>query len=202
MSNGITPSSSMSALAVIENLANRFERTERQIDEDIAQIQRRMEQLVELIRAVSSIQHQVGTQQKALGDLRNEVREQLSALEALVVSSDTKYISNIETLTQRVSAGMSEQTRARAVLSERITDVDNRIKMWVNRAIGVYGMLSLVFGVFQYIGFQYVDSLKVERDSAYETIERMRGRIDDLELRQRTLEKKHEYSAKRERSES
>ena len=202
MSNGITPSSSMSALAVIENLANRFERTERQIDEDIAQIQRRMEQLVELIRAVSSIQHQVGTQQKALGDLRNEVREQLSALEALVVSSDTKYISNIETLTQRVSAGTSEQTRARAVLSERITDVDNRIKMWVNRAIGVYGMLSLVFGVFQYIGFQYVDSLKVERDSAYETIERMRGRIDDLELRQRTLEKKHEYSAKRERSES
>lgn len=72
-----TGDSASVAIAYIQSLAERFEKAEKHIDNDIQQIENRLKQLVELVKTVSSIQHQVASQQQTIVELRNEIRENL-----------------------------------------------------------------------------------------------------------------------------
>ena len=68
------------ALTYIDSLTARFENAERHINEDIEQIERRLEQLMELMTTVSTIQQQVTTNQETLAGLRIAIKDNLEQL--------------------------------------------------------------------------------------------------------------------------
>ncbi len=72
-----------------------------------------------------------------------------------------------------------------------MTDLDDKLQTWLNRGIGGWAMFTLVIGIFQYVGLQYITGLQQERDAAHVTISKMVTRISDLESRQQALERHH-----------
>ena len=178
-----------SAIAYIQSLAERFEKAEKHIDNDIQQIENRLKQLVKLVKTVSSIQHQVASQQQTIIELRNEIRENLEQLQALMTTSDGKYANNFAALSKKINDVVTDQTAARKKVESRVSALENRLQTWVNRDIGGWAVFTLVIGALQYMGLQYVNGLQAERQDAHATINKMAARISDLEMRQQALDR-------------
>ena len=184
-----TGDSASVAIAYIQSLAERFEKAEKHIDNDIQQIENRLKQLVELVKTVSSIQHQVASQQQTIIELRNEIRENLEQLQALMTTSDGKYANNFAALSKKINDVVADQTAARKKVESRVSALENRLQIWVNRGIGGWAVFTLVIGMLQYMGLQYVNGLQAERQDAHATINKMAARISDLEMRQQALDR-------------
>ena len=184
-----TGDSASVAIAYIQSLAERFEKAEKHIDNDIQQIENRLKQLVELVKTVSSIQHQVASQQQTIVELRNEIRENLEQLQSLMTTSDGKYANNFAALSKKINDVVADQTAARKKVESRVSTLENRLQTWLNRGIGGWAVGTLVIGTLQYMGLQYVNGLQAERQEAHATINKMAARISDLEMRQQALER-------------
>ena len=184
-----TGDSASVAIAYIQSLAERFEKAEKHIDNDIQQNENRLKQLVELVKTVSSIQHQVASQQQTIVELRNEIRENLEQLQSLMTTSDGKYANNFAALSKKINDVVADQTAARKKVESRVSTLENRLQTWLNRGIGGWAVFTLVIGTLQYMGLQYVNGLQAERQEAHATINKMAARISDLEMRQQALER-------------
>ena len=182
------PDSSKVALTYIESLTARFENAEKHINDDIEAIERRLNQLVDLMASVSTMQQQVSNQQQVLNELRVAVRENLAQVEELLDGVDTRYVHHFDALKKKMGDLGSEQTSARKKVEARVDAIEGKMKTWFNRGIGAWAVITLAFGFFQYIGMQYISGLQQERDKAQATISKNIARITDLEMRQQTLE--------------
>ena len=182
------PDSSKVALAYIESLTARFENAEKHINDDIEAIERRLNQLVDLMTSVSTMQQQVSNQQQVLNELRVAVRENLAQVEGLLDGVDTRYVHHFDALKKKMGDLGSEQTSARKKVEARVDAIEGKMKTWFNRGIGAWAVIILAFGFFQYIGMQYISGLQQERDKAQATISKNIARITDLEMRQQALE--------------
>ena len=189
-----TGDSASVAIAYIQSLVERFEKAEKHIDDDIAQIENRLKQLVELVKTVSSIQHQVASQQQTIIDLRNEIRENMEQLQALMTTSDGKYASNFSALSKKIGDVVADQTAARKKVESRVSSLENRLQTWLNRGIGAWTVFTLVIGTLQYMGLQYVNSLQAERQQLHAAIGKSAAHIADLEMRQQALERQQQVS--------
>lgn len=179
------------AIAHIESLAARFEKAEKHINDDMEQIEKELKQLIDLIRTVSTIQQQVGNQQRVLTDVRDEVRGKLSQLETLISGSDARYVENLRVIGRKITDAMGEQNTWRKKLEERVSGIDNRLRTWLNRGIGGWAVFALIVGTLQYAGLQYVNNIQVERDAAAANVERLKSRVIELEQRQQFIERSH-----------
>ena len=188
MSNSGKGDSAKVALAYIESLTARFENAERHINDDIEAIEKRLTQLVELMKTVSTMQQQVTNQQQILAELRSAVRESLVQQEELVEGIDTRYSGHFETIKRKVSETAAEQTAGRKKLDGRVSQLEEKLQTWLNRGIGMWAVFALVVGFFQFVGMQYIGGLQRERTEAHATIQRLTTRISDLEMRQQNLE--------------
>ena len=74
-------------------------------------------------------------------------------------------------------------------MESRVSALENRLQTWVNRGIGGWAVFTLVIGMLQYMGLQYVNGLQAERQDAHATINKMAARISDLEMRQQALDR-------------
>ena len=173
-------------LAHIDALVHRFEKAERSIDSDIEEIEKCLQQLIELVKTVSTIQEQVGTQQKVINALRIEVRDQLSALEVLMNSGSEQYSDSIAVISKKITDAIDRQSRVHHLLETRVTSLETRLQTWLNRSIGGWIVIALTCGIFQYIALRYINSFNGERAAATAAIER----IDALESRQIMLERR------------
>ena len=182
------PDSPKVALAYIESLTARFENAEKHINDDIEVIERRLNQLVDLMVSVSTMQQQVSNQQQVLNELRVAVRENLAQVEELLDGVDTRYVHHFDALKKKMGNLGSEQTSARKKVEARVDAIEGKMKTWFNRGIGAWAVIALAFGFFQYIGLQYISGLQQERDKAQATISKNIARITDLEMRQQALE--------------
>lgn len=182
------PDSSKVALTYIESLTARFENAEKHINDDIEAIERRLNQLVDLMASVSTMQQQVSNQQQVLNELRVAVRENLAQVEELLDGVDTRYVHHFDALKKKMGDLGSEQTSARKKVEARVDAIEGKMKTWFNRGIGAWAVITLAFGFFQYIGMQYISGLQQERDKAQATISKNIARITDLEMRQQALE--------------
>lgn len=182
------PDSSKVALAYIESLTARLENAEKHINDDIKVIERRLNQLVDLMASVSTMQQQVSNQQQVLNELRVAVRENLAQVEELLDGVDTRYVHHFDALKKKMGDLGSEQTSARKKVEARVDAIEGKMKTWFNRGIGAWAVITLAFGFFQYIGMQYIIGLQQERDKAQATISKNIARITDLEMRQQALE--------------
>ena len=120
MSNSGKSDSAKVALTYIESLTARFENAERHINDDIEAIEKRLTQLVELMKTVSTMQQQVTNQQQILAELRSAVREGLVQHEELVEGIDTRYSGHFETIKRKVSEVAADQTARRKKLDGRV----------------------------------------------------------------------------------
>lgn len=188
MSNSGKGDSAKVALAYIESLTARFENAERHINDDIEAIEKRLTQLVELMKTVSTMQQQVTNQQQILAELRSAVRESLVQQEELVEGIDTRYSGHFETIKRKVSEAAAEQTAGRKKLDGRVSQLEEKLQTWLNRGIGMWAVFALVVGFFQFVGMQYIGGLQRERVEAHAMIQRLSTRISDLEMRQQNLE--------------
>ena len=188
MSNSGKSDSAKVALAYIESLTARFVYAERHINDDIEAIEKRLTQLVELMKTVSTMQQQVTNQQQILAELRSAVREGLVQHEELVEGIDTRYSGHFETIKRKVSEVAADQTAGRKKLDGRVSQLEEKLQTWLNRGIGMWAVFALVVGFFQYVGMQYIGNLQRERAEAHATIQRLSTRISDLEMRQQSLE--------------
>jgi chromosome segregation ATPase len=145
------PDSSKVALAYIESLTARFENAEKHINDDIEVIERRLNQLVDLMASVSTMQQQVSNQQQVLNELRVAVRENLAQVEGLLDGVDTRYVHHFDALKKKMGDLGSEQTSARKKVEARVDAIEGKMKTWFNRGIGAWAVITLAFGFFQYI---------------------------------------------------
>ena len=180
------------AIAYIESLTARFENAERHINDDIEQIERRLQQLVELMKTVSTIQQQVATHQETLNDVRIAVRANLEQLDELMEGFDSKYANHFALVSRKIADAVGEQTAAHKKLDERIGALEENLQNWTNRGIGMWAVFVLVLGLFQYIGMQYVGGIKTEKEALQATVVKMTARLSDLEMRQQVIERTHQ----------
>ena len=180
------------AIAYIESLTTRFENAERHINDDIEQIEKRLQQLVELMKTVSTIQQQVATHQETLSDVRIAVRANLEQLDELMEGFDSKYVNHFALVSRKIADVVGEQTATHKKLNERIGALEENLQKWNNRGIGMWAVFVLVIGLFQYIGMQYVSSIKTEKEVLQATVVKMTARLSDLEMRQQVIERTHQ----------
>jgi DNA repair exonuclease SbcCD ATPase subunit len=193
MNQGGRNDSTKVALAYIESLTARFENTEKHINDDIEAIEKRLNQLVDLMASVSTMQQQVSNQQQVLNELRVAVRENLAQIEELLGGIDTRYAAHFDALKKKMGENNSEQSAARKKVEQRVDSLESKLQTWLNRGIGGWAVFVLVIGFFQYVGMQYIGALQHERDAAQATIAKNSARISDLELRQQNLEDQLHY---------
>jgi Mg2+ and Co2+ transporter CorA len=189
MSNRHGDTSASVAIAYIESLTARFENAEKHINDDIEAIEKRLQQLVELMKTVSTIQQQVSTQQEVLNEVRVAVRSNLDQLDELMSGIDAKYSNHFAIVSKKIADVVGEQTASRKKLDTRIGVVEEKLHNWLNRGIGMWAVFTLVVGMFQYMGMQYVSGLQQEKEQLQATVSKMAARVSDLEMRQQALER-------------
>ena len=193
MNQGGKGDSAKVALAYIESLTARFENAEKHINDDIEAIEKRLNQLVDLMASVSTMQQQVSNQQQLLNELRVAVRENLGQVEDLLGGIDARYVSHFDAMKKKMGEISSDQSAARKKVEQRVDSLEERLRTWLNRGIGGWTVFVLVVGFFQYVGMQYIGALQHERDVAQATIAKNSARISDLEMRQQNLEDQLRY---------
>ena len=193
MNQGGKGDSAKVALAYIESLTARFENAEKHINDDIETIEKRLNQLVDLMASVSTMQQQVSNQQQLLNELRVAVRENLGQVEDLLGGIDARYVSHFDAMKKKMGEISSDQSAARKKVEQRVDSLEERLRTWLNRGIGGWTVFVLVVGFFQYVGMQYIGALQHERDVAQATIAKNSARISDLEMRQQNLEDQLRY---------
>ena len=176
-------------LAYIETIITRFEKAERYIDADIKQMERRMQQLAELVRSVSAVQHQVTSQQQTLQQLRTEVRDNMAQLEDLFHGSNGRYLENFAAVNEKIEATERKRDELLKKRDEHAATSDALIYSWRGRFTGAWAILALVFGTVQYAGMRYIDGLQEERDALILSTSQLASRLGAIEARQRAIER-------------
>lgn len=171
------------ALAYIESLTTRFETAERHINDDIEAIEKRLGQLVELMKTVSTMQQQLSSQQQTLNEVRTVIRDNLAQIETLMDGVDSKYVVHFDAMKKRIIDGLGEQSDKSKKIEGRVSALEDKVHVWTNRGIGMWAVLTLVFGFFQYVAMQYIGNLQQEKEAAQATITRVSSRMADLEMR-------------------
>ena len=177
------------AIAYIESLTARFENAEKHINDDIEAIEKRLQQLVELMKTVSTIQQQVSTQQDVLNEVRLAVRSNLDQLDNLMDGIDAKYASHFTAVSKKIADAIGDQNAGRKKLDDRISHVEEKLHNWLNRGIGMWAVFACVVGFFQYVGMQYVSSLQQDKEQLQTTVTRLSTRLSDLEMRQQAIDR-------------
>ena len=173
--------SACSAIRCIESLVTRFERAERSINDDIEQIEKRLGQLIELVKDVSTVKLQAGNQQKSLNVLRQEFRRHIEALEKLIESSEGDYADSLNELNQHISSILEELQSDCRTTKYRLTIVENSLQTWLNRGIGGWTVITIVFSAAQFFGIKYINSLEEDRKKSNMVIESLERRVYKLE---------------------
>lgn len=175
-------------LAYVESLTSRFESAERHINEDITQIEKRLGQLVELLKAVTTMQQQISSQSASAAELRATVAAMQQQLQRIMDGVEARHAAHAAVMAKKISEASHDQSASGRKVETRVATLENTLTTWLNRGIGMWGVFTLVVGFFQYIGFQYVGGLIKEKDAAVEAVAVNVKRMNELETRQRSLE--------------
>ena len=105
---------------------------------------------------------------------------------------DSKYVNHFALVSRKIADVVGEQTATHKKLNERIGALEENLQKWNNRGIGMWAVFVLVIGLFQYIGMQYVSSIKTEKEVLQATVVKMTARLSDLEMRQQVIERTHQ----------
>lgn len=171
------------ALALVDTLTTRFESSESRINNDIRRIEEKLQQTVELVKAISGVQAQTTAQQQMLSELRIAVRDGFTELREMVEGTNTRCIEGIGDLGEKINKIETDIRADLADAVDRIDEIEHKSRTWLNRGIGIWAVVVLIAGYVQYGATQIVKNFEEEKVAAKAEITKITNRLADIEQR-------------------
>ena len=183
-----SPHAAKITMAYIESIANRFASVEKSLSDDVQRLEDRLGQVVELMTSVSALQSQVHNHQKILTELRQLVKTSLDEINTLVGTTDQKYAAQVAVLGRKVVEAASVHDDKYARIEERLDASEHRQRTWLNRGVGAWVVMSVLVGLVEYGGVQWLQDAEEEKVATHAAVAKAVDRISDLEFRLQMLE--------------
>jgi DNA repair exonuclease SbcCD ATPase subunit len=184
------------ALAYINSLTSRIERTEDDFVNHIKKIENRLDQLIDLMKAVATLQQQIATHSDVLTELRSSQRDQSARLEQNLVRAHERVDEAIDSISGKVANTTSKFEEKVAALDKNVAESERSLQKWLNRGFGAWAVSVLVLGSVQFFGSRWLDRIDQDRAETQAAIASLK--IETSEMKhtlQMLLEDRHEKNS-------
>lgn len=181
-------SSSDSSMLLVQQLLSRLEKNENAQLQHTQNIERRLEQLVELMQTVAQLQSTIAGQNEDLVEVRQSVKEldqrtdkAVTRLHDRIDEQQKLFSGELKRSLDHMSTSFDKITASVSKLSEKADAHEKDWKQWFNRGWGVFVAVSLVVGFAQAVGARWIDSVERSASSAGEAVKKLELKVTDIE---------------------
>ena len=147
----------------------------------IQKIDLRIEDIYTIVKDVARLHESSVTQSEAIDNMRQSVSDQSRKMTVSI----EKIQARLDNLQDSLNQSICDETRdiqdSVTELGEKHENLEGRFSMWLNRGLGAWTVSALIIAGLQFAGASWIESLENERKQANSKIEKLAGRVTDLE---------------------
>lgn len=172
----------------LRTMNTRMDRMETEFVDSLRKMDSRLEQVVNLMRDVASLQQQYIAQGETLTELRNSLKDQTVRFE----SSLTRVHQRLDEVTLTMNTTLDLETtkivRKLGDYEREQKELSQKFHTWLNRGLGGWAMFTLIIAGLQVAGKTWLDNMDAERVATADKLTKVSSRMAELENRMIVLE--------------
>jgi small-conductance mechanosensitive channel len=159
----------------LNNLNNRIEKTEADFIGHLQKVEDRLDQIVELTKTVAVLQTQTSQQTDQITEIRAYLRDSSAKFETSVSRIHTR----LDEITTHGRDRMELHSKEVELNIKTVKEVSDRtekdLRQWLNRGLGAWFILVLVFGSVQALTTRWVDNIEKEKVVIKTDVDKMKS---------------------------
>jgi len=163
-------------------LSDRIQKTESDFISHLKKVEDRLDQIVDLTKSVAVLGQQASQQSDQITELRTSQREHFQKFDASVSRIHTRIEEiqdhgrdKLELIVKETELAQKEVAskcdKATKEISSKADNTEKELKQWLNRGVGAWLVLVLVFGAFNTTLWRWVDSIEKDRTQIVQSME-------------------------------
>lgn len=163
-------------------LSDRIQKTESDFITHLKKVEDRLDQIVDLTKSVAVLGQQASQQSDQITELRTSQREHFQKFDASVSRIHTRIEEiqdhgrdKLELIVKETELAQKEVAskcdKATKEISSKADNTEKELKQWLNRGVGAWLVLVLVFGAFNTTLWRWVDSIEKDRTQIVQSME-------------------------------
>lgn len=152
--------SSSSVSDAINTLSFRIEKTESDFIGHLQKVENKLEQIAEVTKTVALLQQQTNQQSEQLIELRTQVREGASKLDATVTRIHSRIDEASASTRDRIDLTGKEAEMKIKSIDDKASHTDKELRQWLNRGWGAWAAFVILAGVIQTGFYRWIDGIE------------------------------------------
>lgn len=163
-------------------LSDRIQKTESDFISHLKKVEDRLDQIVDLTKSVALLGQQTSQQSDQITELRTSQREHFQKFDASVSRIHTRieeiqehHRDKIELIVKETELSgkelASKYDKVTKDLATKVDSTEKDLRQWLNRGVGAWLVLVLVFGTFNTAIWRWVDTIEKDRTQIVQSIE-------------------------------
>lgn len=149
----------------ISTLNSRIEKTEADFISHLQKVEDRLDQIVDLTKTVALLQQQGNQQTDQITEIRSQLRETSGKIDSTITRIHTK----LDEITSHQRDKMELYTKEMEIkfdaLKNQTDSTERELKQWLNRGLGAWFIIVIVFGVVQTGFYRWIDGIEKDRQA-------------------------------------
>lgn len=149
----------------ISTLNSRIEKTEADFISHLQKVEDRLDQIVDLTKTVALLQQQGNQQTDQITEIRGQLRETSGKIDSTITRIHTK----LDEITSHQRDKMELYTKEMEIkfdaLKNQTDSTERELKQWLNRGLGAWFIIVIVFGVVQTGFYRWIDGIEKDRQA-------------------------------------
>ena len=158
----------------INNLNKRIEKTESDFLGHLQKVEDRLDQIVELTKTVAVLQTQTTQQTDQITEIRAQLRENGQKFETSVSRIHTRLDEITNHGRDRLELHSKDVELSLKSVKEISDRTERDLRQWLNRGLGAWFILVLVFGSVQAMTTRWIDSVDKDKVVIQQTVDKMK----------------------------
>jgi uncharacterized phage infection (PIP) family protein YhgE len=158
-----------------EYLLKKIDSIEQRFESHVTKIEQRLDQIVNLMQTVASLQEKESRNSENIKDLKNDLKETVDKFDR-TVNRIHERLDRYDQDNNREQDQVAQQINIKFnTLSDKISAVDSKVDKWMNRGIGIWIGVSALVMVLQTIGALFISSMRDEYQLAKTQVQEVVG---------------------------